>query len=172
MAIRRILTEGDPILRKRGKPVSDFNKRLHTLIDDMRETLSESGGIGLAAPQVGILRNVALVLETNVDEGEEEFIIELVNPEITRCAGEQCKPEGCLSFPGILGMVTRPETVKIRAQDRYGNRFETEGSGVTARAFCHELDHLNGIVFLSKIERYPDAEELKAMDETQEEGKG
>ncbi|MCL1829012.1 MAG: peptide deformylase [Oscillospiraceae bacterium] len=170
MAIRKILTEGEATLRKRSKTVTEFNKRLHVLIDDMRDTLNESKGAGLAAPQVGILRSVALVLETNVNEGEEEYIIELINPEIIETDGEQSGVEGCLSFPGVFGMVTRPETVRIRAMDRFGNYFETEGTGLTARAFCHEVEHLNGEVFLTKIEYMVDPEDLKTQDEAEEKG--
>ena len=170
MATRTILTEGEPTLLKQSRPVTDFNKRLHTLLDDMRETLKEAGGVGLAAPQVGVLRRAVIVLETNVPEGEEEYIIELVNPEIVEYSGQQEGPEGCLSVPGVWGLVQRPEHVKVRAQDRNGNSFEVEGEGLTARAFCHELDHLKGILFLSKAERILDQEELAEMtgDSTEE----
>jgi peptide deformylase len=174
MATRMILTEGEPTLLKHSRPVTEFNKRLHTLLDDMRETLTEAGGVGLAAPQVGILRRVVIVVETNVPEGEDEYVIELVNPEIIEYTGQQEGPEGCLSVPGVWGLVRRPERVKVRAQDRNGNFFEIEGVGLTARAFCHELDHLKGILFLSKAERILDQEELAALtgenDEEAEDG--
>ena len=147
MALRNIIEKGDKVLEKHCRPVTEFNSKLHTLLDDMRETLDKSGGVGLAAPQVGILRRAVLVLETNVPEGEDEYIIELINPEIVEESGTQIGPEGCLSLPGVYGWVERPEHVKIRAQDRDGNWFEVEGDDLTARAFCHELDHLEGVMF-------------------------
>ena len=164
MAIRNILKEGDPSLRKTSRPVTEFNELLHILLDDMRDTLLESGGVGLAAPQVGVLRRAVLVLETNVPEGEEEYIIELINPEIHRYAGEQDGPEGCLSVPGVFGQVRRPEFVKVHAQDRYGNEFDVGGEGLTARAFCHEIDHLDGRLFLDVAERILEPEELEEAD--------
>ena len=160
MALRNILTQEEPRLKKHSRPVTDFNERLHILLDDMRETLIHAGGVGLAAPQVGVLRRAVLVLETNVPEGEEEYIIELVNPEIVEADGEQFGPEGCLSVPEVYGMVRRPEHVKVRAQDRNGKTCEVEGEGLTARAFCHENDHLEGKLFLSVAERILDPEEL------------
>ncbi len=162
MALRNILTQEEPALYKRCRPVTDFNPRLHQLLDDMRETLSEACGVGLAAPQVGVLRRAVLVLETNVPEGEEEYVIELINPEILETSGEQTGPEGCLSVPGEYGLVTRPMNVKLRAQDRYGKWFEVEGTGLTARCFCHELDHLEGVVFTSKAQRMLTSEELES----------
>ena len=147
MAHRKIIEEGDSVLHKHCRPVTNFDSRLHELIDDMRETLLEADGVGLAAPQVGVLRRVVLVLETNVPEGEEPYIIELVNPEIVSTEGEQNGPEGCLSLPGRFGLVKRPMDVTVRAQDRNGNRFEISGHELTARAFCHELDHLEGKLF-------------------------
>lgn len=162
MALRNILTKEEPGLYKRCRPVTDFNPRLHQLLDDMRETLADACGVGLAAPQVGVLRRAVLVLETNVPEGEEEYVIELINPEIVETSGEQEGPEGCLSVPGEYGLVKRPMNVKVRAQDRYGKWFEVEGTGLTARCFCHELDHLEGIVFTSKAERMLSDEELES----------
>ncbi|HIS45174.1 MAG TPA: peptide deformylase [Candidatus Scatomorpha merdigallinarum] len=147
MAHRKIIEEGDSVLHKHCRPVTNFDSRLHELIDDMRETLLEADGAGLAAPQVGVLRRVVLVLETNVPEGEEPYIIELVNPEIVSTEGEQNGPEGCLSLPGRFGLVKRPMDVTVRAQDRNGNSFEISGHELTARAFCHELDHLEGKLF-------------------------
>lgn len=147
MAHRKIIEEGDSVLHKHCRPVTNFDSRLHELIDDMRETLLEADGVGLAAPQVGVLRRVVLVLETNVPEGEEPYIIELVNPEIVSTEGEQNGPEGCLSLPGRFGLVKRPMDVTVRAQDRNGNSFEISGHELTARAFCHELDHLEGKLF-------------------------
>ena len=162
MALRKILTEGDPTLNKTSRPVVKFDNRLHVLLDDMAETLNTSNGVGLAAPQVGVLRRVVLVVETNVPEGEEEFIIELINPEIISAEGEQRGSEGCLSVPDQFGIVTRPEKVTVRAQDRYGNWFEREGEGLTARCFCHEIDHLNGILFTSLAERMLTEEEIQS----------
>ena len=162
MALRNILTEGDPTLNKTSRPVVKFDNRLHVLLDDMAETLNTSNGVGLAAPQVGVLRRAVLVVETNVPEGEEEFIIELINPEIISAEGEQRGSEGCLSVPDQFGIVTRPEKVTVRAQDRYGNWFEREGEGLTARCFCHEIDHLNGILFTSLAERMLTEEEIQS----------
>ena len=162
MARRNILTKEEPGLYKNCRPVTAFNPRLHQLLDDMAETLAQENGVGLAAPQVGVLRRAVIVLETNVPEGEEEYIIELVNPEIIESDGEQYGAEGCLSVPGEYGLVRRPMHVKVRAQDRNGEFFEVEGEGLTARCFCHEIDHLNGIVFTSKCERMLTEEELES----------
>lgn len=161
MAIRNILTKEEPTLYKKCRQVTEFNGRLHQLLDDMRDTLGRAEGVGLAAPQVGVLRRVVLVIETNVPEGEDEYFIELINPEIAETSGTQTGPEGCLSVPGEFGVVERPMNVKVRAQDRNGNWFEVEGTGLTARCFCHEIDHLNGIVFTSKAQRMLTEEELK-----------
>lgn len=160
MALRNILKEGDETLTKRCRPVTDFNARLHDLLDDMAETMTEAQGVGLAAPQVGILRRAVIVLETNVEEGEEDYIIELINPEIIESEGEQDGPEGCLSVPGVYGMVKRPERVVVRAQDRNGEYFEVEGYGLTARAFCHEIAHLEGQLFLEVSEHIMTEDEL------------
>jgi peptide deformylase len=162
MARRNILTKEEPGLYKKCRPVTDFNPRLHQLLDDMAETLSQENGVGLAAPQVGVLRRAVIVLETNVPEGEDEYIIELINPEIIESSGEQFGAEGCLSVPGEYGMVRRPMNVKVRAQDRDGNTFEIEGTGLTARCFCHEIDHLDGVVFTSRCERMLSQEEIEA----------
>ena len=153
MALRKILTDKEPALHKVCKPVVNFDKRLHILLEDMRETLIESGGVGLAAPQVGILRRVVLV-----DTGDE--ILELVNPTLVETDGEQEGPEGCLSVPGKYGLVKRPYYAKVRAQDRDGNWYEAEGEELTARCFCHELDHLDGIIYTEVMERYLTDEEL------------
>lgn len=162
MAIRNILTKEDPQLYKSSRIVTDFNERLHQLLDDMRETLIESGGVGLAAPQVGVLRRAVLVIETNVPEGEEEYIIELINPEIIEASGEQTGPEGCLSLPEEFGLVTRPMNVKVRAQDRNGEWFEVSGTGLTARCFCHEIDHLEGIIFTDLCSKMLTEEEMES----------
>ena len=154
MAMRKILTDAEPALHKVCKPVVDFDKKLHNLLDDMKETLIDSGGVGLAAPQVGILRRVVLV-----DVGEE--IIELINPTLVEVDGQQEGPEGCLSVPGKYGLVKRPYYAKVRAQDRYGDWYEAEGEELIARCFCHELDHLDGIIYTEVMERFLSEEELQ-----------
>ena len=161
MATRNIVTKEEPLLYKKSRPVKNFDERLHQLLDDMAETLLQSGGVGLAAPQVGVLRRAVLVIETNVEEGEEEKIIELINPEIIESSGEQRGAEGCLSFPEEYGIVTRPMDVTVRAQDRFGKEFTVSGIGLTARCFCHEIDHLDGVVFTSLCERMLSEEELE-----------
>ena len=153
MGIRKILTVDEPALHKTCKPVENFDKKLHKLLDDMRQTLIDSEGVGLAAPQVGILRRVVLV-----DNGEQ--ILELVNPQLIETDGEQIGAEGCLSVPGKYGLVKRPYYAKVRAQDRDGNWFECDGEELTARCFCHELDHLDGIIYTEVMERYLSDEEL------------
>lgn len=168
MALRNILTEEDPGLYKKCRAVTAFNERLHILLDDMAETLSHADGVGLAAPQVGVLRRAILVLDTNVPEGEEPILLELINPEIIETSGEQHEAEGCLSVPGQYGIVSRPATVKVRAQDRNGAFFEVTGDGLTARCFCHEIDHLDGIVFTSKCERMLTEEELQEAQSEKE----
>lgn len=163
MALRKILTEEEPQLYKKSREVTKFDERLHQLLNDMTETLEASGGVGLAAPQVGVLRRAVIVLETNVDDEEDEYFIELINPQIIETSGEQTGSEGCLSVPNEYGIVTRPEYVRVRAQDRDGEFFEVEGDGLTARCFCHELDHLEGILFTSKCERMLTEEEKEKM---------
>jgi peptide deformylase len=160
MALRNIVKKGDDVLLKNCREVKDFNPRLHKLIDDMRETPLDSGGVGLAAPQVGVLRRVVLVLDTKVEPNE---IIELVNPEIIETEGEQEGPEGCLSVPGVWGIVKRPMRVKVRAQNRFGEFFEVEGEELTARAFCHEIDHLSGILFETHASRFLTQEEMEEL---------
>mgnify|MGYP002617120803 CR=1 FL=1 len=163
MATRMILKNGDPQLRKHCHEVKDFNPRLHMLLDDMRQTLAESNGVGLAAPQVGIIRRACIVMETNVPEGEDEYFIELVNPEIIERDGEQEGGEGCLSLPERYGVVKRPNHVKVRAQDRNGNTFEVEGTGLTARCFCHEIDHLDGVLFTDRATHMYTDEEMEEL---------
>jgi len=160
MALRNIVKNGDSILDKHSRKVTEFNDRLFTLLDDMTQTLIESGGVGLAAVQVGVLRRVVIVIETNVPEGEQDIVIELINPEIIEQDGEQTGTEGCLSFPGKYGIVTRPNHVKVRAQDRNGNYFEVEGEALTARCFCHEIDHLEGVLFPQRAQRMLSDEEM------------
>ncbi len=156
MAIRKIVTQGDEALTKKCREVTEFNQRLHDLLDDMTDTLIESGGVGLAAPQVGVLRRVVLVIN------DDEEIMELINPEIIFTDGEQTGPEGCLSVPGKFGMVTRPYFVRIRAQDRFGEWYEAEGEELTARCFCHELEHLDGHLYVEHIDHFLTDEELQA----------
>ena len=155
MGLRRILDDKDPALHKVCKPVETFDGKLHKLLDDMADTLFEANGVGLAAPQIGILRRVVIV-----DTGEE--ILELVNPEMLEVGGEQIGPEGCLSVPGRYGLVRRPYYAKVRAQDRFGNWFEAEGEELIGRCFCHELDHLDGILYTQVMERFMTEEELEA----------
>ena len=156
MGLRKILTDKDPALHKVCRPVEKFDWRLHKLLDDMEDTLIDSGGVGLAAPQVGILRRVFLV-DVGVDSNE---IIAFVNPEILQTEGEQEGAEGCLSVPGRYGLVKRPYRVKVRAQDRNGEWFEAEGEELIGRCFCHEYDHLDGIVYTQVMERFLTEEEL------------
>lgn len=161
MALRKILTDKDPALHKVCKPVADFDSKLHRLLDDMRDTLEEAQGVGLAAPQVGILRRVVIV-----NTGDE--ILELVNPEIIETDGEQEGAEGCLSVPGRYGLVKRPYYARIRAQDRYGDWYEAEAEELIARCFCHETDHLDGIIYTEVMERFLTEEELEAVTEDEE----
>ena len=166
MALRNILKTGEPRLRKKSREVTEFNDRLHQLLDDMRETLLDAGGVGLAGPQVGVLRDVVLVMDTNREgQTEEEQIIELINPRIVEQSGTQTGPEGCLSVPGEYGIVTRPENVTVTAQDRYGKEFSVSGYGLTARCFCHEIDHLSGVLFTDLAERMLTPEELASGEE-------
>ena len=157
MALRKIMTEKDPALHQVCRPVTEFNDRLHRLLDDMTETRRQANGVGLAAPQVGILRR-AVVVETG-----EENMLELVNPRILEQSGEQDGAEGCLSVPGKWGMVKRPNYVKLQAQDRFGNWFEVEAEALIARCFCHELDHLDGHLYTEKVSRFLTEEEMEQM---------
>ncbi|MDR1735435.1 MAG: peptide deformylase [Oscillospiraceae bacterium] len=156
MAIRNILTDDDPTLYKSSRVVTNFDKRLHTLIDDMAETLQKAEGAGIAAPQVGVLRRVCVV---DVDEGEKP--IELVNPEIISVKGEQVGREGCLSVPGVVGIVKRPMSVTVRAQNRNGGFFTVTGEELKARALCHEIEHLDGILYTDKVIRFLSKEEIE-----------
>ena len=144
MASRNVIQLGDEILRKKSKPVKEFDEKLWTLLDDMKETMIKYDGIGLAAVQIGILRRI-VVLDVN------NMKLELVNPEIVDTFGEQCEREGCLSVKGEVGFVKRPKEVTVTAFDRYGNPFSITGVDLLARAFCHEIDHLDGIVFVDKV---------------------
>ena len=158
MGLRKILTDAEPALHKVCKDVVAFDAKLHKLLDDMKDTLIDSQGVGLAAPQVGILRRVVLV-----DTGEE--ILELINPTLLETDGEQVGPEGCLSVPGKYGLVKRPYYAKVRAQDRYGDWYEAEGEELIARCFCHELDHLDGIIYTEVMDRFLTEEELMSDED-------
>ena len=146
MAIRQIVQIGDPVLRKKSKVVEKIDEKIIQLLDDMADTMYHADGVGLAAPQVGILKRVVVI---DIGDG----LLELINPEIIETSGEQLDDEGCLSVAGEAGAVRRPYRVKVRAYDREGNLFEIEGEELLARAFCHEIDHLEGVLFVDKIER-------------------
>ena len=161
MALRTILTDQDPALHKVCRPVTSFDSRLHDLLDDLKETLAHANGAGLAAPQVGILRRVVVVVDGN------EEMLELVNPELIAQEGEQEGFEGCLSVPGRWGIVKRPMKARVRAQDRNGNFFEVEGEEIVARCFCHEIEHLDGHLFTEHTDRLYTTEELDQMMEEQ-----
>lgn len=148
MAIRNIRVDDDPILRKQSRPVTEFNDRLFELLDDMKDTMYNSGGVGLAGPQVGVLRRVVVM---DVSEDRNEYI-ELINPEITEVDGIQTGTEGCLSLPGLYGVVSRPNVVKVKAQNREGKWCLYKGEGLKARCFCHEIDHLDGILYKDKLD--------------------
>ena len=154
MAIRKIVELGEECLRKVCKPQQKFDLRLWVLLKDMADTMYKAEGVGLAAPQVGILRRVVVI---DIGEG----LVELINPEIVERSGSQCGREGCLSLPGRQGIVTRPNYVKVRAQDRKGNPIELEAEGFMARAVCHELDHLDGRVYIDVMDRELTREEIE-----------
>lgn len=154
MALRNIVELGDPLLRKTSREVTVFDKKLHVLIDDMAETLKKAEGVGLAAPQVGVLRRVVVIFD-----GEKR--IELVNPVVTHMSGTQETMEGCLSIPGKYGITKRPKKVTVKAQDRNGKPFEIHGEDLIAKAFCHEIDHLNGILYIDNVIRMVSPDELK-----------
>ena len=146
MALRTVVKIGDDVLRKKCRVVTAFDQKLWTLLDDMKETLAREQGAGLAAPQVGMLRRVVVI-----DVKDKHGVIELVNPEIVSAEGSQCGTEGCLSLPGEFREIERPSHVTVKAQDRNGNEFTITGDGLLARAFCHEIDHLDGILFIDRI---------------------
>ena len=154
MAIRKIREIGDSCLKKKCREIEKFDKKLHTLLDDMKETLVRANGVGLAAPQVGILRRVVVI-----DRGEEEGMLELINPVITYTEGSEKDIEGCLSVPGKAGEVTRPTKATVKAFDRNGNEFQFTGEGLYARCICHECDHLDGILYVEKAEEMFDLEQ-------------
>lgn len=158
MAIRNIVKDGDSILNKKCRPVEKFDSKLADLLDDMAETMHLANGVGLAAPQVGILRRIVVI---DVGDG----VIELINPQIISFSGEQEGVEGCLSFPGEWGITKRPQYVKVKAFDRNGNEFTKDGKNLLAKAFCHEIDHLNGIVFKQVAERMLTPKEIEHMND-------
>ena len=163
MALRNIVTVGDPVLTKKCRPVVKFDDRLAQLIDDMKETMRNANGVGLAAPQVGVLRRLVVV-----DVGDE--IVELVNPElVSESEEQQTGVEGCLSLPGEYGVVTRPMYVTVRAQDRNGDWYEYDGEELVARCFCHEIDHLDGHMYTEIAERMLSPEELEEIMKQDEE---
>ena len=157
MAIRKIVTLGDDALRKHCKPQEKFDKRLATLLKDMADTMYKAEGVGLAAPQVGILRRIAVVDVTEDHSG----LLEMVNPEIIEREGKQTGREGCLSVPGRQGVVTRPMKIKARFQDKNGDSYELETEGFEARAICHELDHLDGTLYIDVMDRELTEEEIQ-----------
>ncbi|RFU68805.1 peptide deformylase [Bacillus sp. V59.32b] len=156
MAILPIVLFPDKILEQKCAKVTSFDKNLAKLLNNMHETMLEADGVGLAAPQVGLKKQIAIV-----DLGEDGDLIEMINPEILAASGEQTDPEGCLSFPGVYGEVTRPYKVKIRAQDRRGKTYELEAEDFLARAIQHEIDHLNGVLFTTKVLKYYTEEEME-----------
>lgn len=158
MAILNILTSEDETLRKVCRPVDKITPRILTLLDDMKETMYRANGVGLAAPQVGILRRIVVI---DIGDG----IIELINPEIVSAEGKQTDREGCLSVPDECGIVTRPNVVTVKALDRNGEPFEMRGEELLARAFCHELDHLDGKLYTDIAERMLTPEEMEEEDE-------
>jgi peptide deformylase len=158
LAIRYIRKIGDPILRKKAKPVTEINSHIITILEDMADTMYLNDGVGLAANQIGVLRRLVVI---DVGEG----LLELINPEIIYEEGEQIGPEGCLSIPGVYGEVKRPQKVKVKYLDRDGNIRELVGEDLLARALCHEIDHLEGVLFVDKVIRYLDKEELKEVKE-------
>ena len=148
MALRNVVTEGDPILRKKSRPVSEVNDHIKEILQDMLETMRDAGGVGIAGPQVGIMRRI-FVAEPDPN-AEEEKVYYMINPEIYEMEGEEDGEEGCLSVPGYLGKVVRPERIKIRALDMDGNMQDYEFEGFEARVMCHEYDHLSGILYTDK----------------------
>lgn len=150
MAVRPIIYDPDPILYKKCHPVTKFDKKLGNILTDMTQTMLDANGVGLAGPQIGYMRRVCVVLDTL----DNDRIIEMVNPEVVETEGEQTGSEGCLSFPNKFGMVTRPRIVTVRAQDRNGEWFTVKSKDLTARAFLHEIDHLDGHVFTEKVTEY------------------
>lgn len=163
MALRQIVKEGDSILRKKCRPVTEYNQKLWNLLEDMKETLKDSRGLGLAAPQVGILKRIVII-----DMGDGP--IEMINPEIVERKGEQECMEGCLSIPGQWGILNRPEFVRVRYRDRNGDLYEIEGEGLFASCASHETDHLDGVLYIDKVIRMVDPSEIEPADEEESDG--
>lgn len=163
MAVKEIVKYPSPILEKKCKEVVKFDQQLATLLDDMYDTMVAADGVGLAAPQIGVDLQVAVV-----DMGDGQEVIELINPEVVAIGGSEIDIEGCLSFPNLFGEVERPYYVKVEAQERNGSIYEIEAEDYTARALLHEIDHLNGVLFNTKIKRIVTLEELEAMEEEME----
>ena len=159
MALLKILTETDPTLRKKSKPVGEVTDRIRTLLDDMTETMRHAEGVGLAAPQIGVLRRVVVV---ECVPGE---VIELIDPVIVETAGMQRSREGCLSLPGKCGITERPMKVAVEATNRQGERFRISGNGLLAKAFCHEIDHLDGILYSDIATKMLTPEEIRRMNQ-------
>ena len=167
MARRLIVTDEDPLLRKVSREVGTPNDRTRALLDDMIDTLLDAEGVGLAAPQVGILRRI-FIINVGIEEGRDEFV-EFIDPVIVETSGEQDGAEGCLSVPGRQGNVKRPNKVTVEATDRNGNRFTYTGTELMARCLCHEYDHLDGILYTSRAERMLTQEELESGEIMEEE---
>ena len=163
MALRNMCFEGEEVLRKKCKPVTEFNRKLAVMLDDMADTMHDRNGVGLAAPQIGMLRRV-VVIDTTPDE-EVGVFVEMINPEIIAREGSQTGTEGCLSVPGKYGIVERPMKVTARYQDRDGRFHEITGEGLTARAICHEVDHLDGILYIDVAQRMLTREELDELEQ-------
>ncbi|MDR0929743.1 MAG: peptide deformylase [Oscillospiraceae bacterium] len=157
MALRKVLHLGDEILRKKSRPIDTLNRHIITLLDDLAETMYKEDGVGLAAPQVGVLRRAIVI-----DVGDDNGLIQLINPEIVAEAGEQENAEGCLSVPGRRGYVPRPQKITVRGQNRGGKPIEIEAEGLLAVAFCHEIDHLDGTLFIDKMTREAEEEPEEA----------
>jgi len=151
MALRTIRKDGDEVLRKKSKTVDEINDRILTLLDDMADTLYKADGVGLAAPQIGVLKRVVVI-----DVGDDNGLLELINPVKIQESGEQTEVEGCLSIPGVYGEVRRPAQVTVEALNREGKKVVIEGEGLLARALCHEIDHLDGVLFKDKVIRFID----------------
>ncbi len=162
MAIRRILTDDDPALHKKCHYITKFDEKLWALLDDLKETLADASGAGLAAPQVGIVRRAVIVV---TDDGE---MLELINPEVIDQEGEQDGLEGCLSIPGMWGYVKRPMRVRVKAQDRNGQWFEVEGEEIMARCFCHEIEHLDGHMYTEHTDQLYTSDEIEEMQAKEE----
>lgn len=164
MSILQIVHHPHAILEKKCERVTSFDKKLHRLLDDMYETMVAEDGVGLAAPQIGISRQIAVV---DVGDGEDSELFELINPEIIKESGTQTDIEGCLSIPGIYGKVPRAQSIRIRANDRYGNEYVLKAEDYLARAIQHEIDHLSGVLFITKVIEYVDESELTDGSEEQ-----